>query len=311
MVFNRNAAIRLSPARDNFDITFEQYTSSAGVSSNATAPENNTYPVPAVIHTIFIGSKDKLRPSWALAAHACRAVHPDYNFEYWDNGRAERFVRRVYPGIWPTWKNYPYDIQRADSLRYMILHHYGGIFLDLDLLCLRPLTPLRAFDFVAPAAFPSGISNGFIVSRPKVPFLAEVIANLPKYDVSWFGLPYATISFSTGCHFFSTMHLFTKTNRSVLRVLWGPRRLHHLSGNVTTPLFHHFGSSSWHSYDAAFFKAIRSPSQSLFRIGATRSEWTWVAIILFPAIAASTFVATVLFVIYQLKMRSIRRRLRE
>lgn len=136
MVFNRNAAIRLSPARDNFDITFEQYTSSAGVSSNATAPENNTYPVPAVIHTIFIGSKDKLRPSWALAAHACRAVHPDYNFEYWDNGRAERFVRRVYPGIWPTWKNYPYDIQRADSLRYMILHHYGGtssIFMQISL----------------------------------------------------------------------------------------------------------------------------------------------------------------------------------
>lgn len=138
LIFNRNTSLRLSSARDNFDVTFEQYSSSTSSpssssaatssSNNAIAPENITYPVPAVIHNIFIGSKDNLRPSWALAAHACRTVHPDWNFEYWDNGRAERFVRRVYPGVWPTWKNYRYDIQRADSLRYMILHHYGGTY---------------------------------------------------------------------------------------------------------------------------------------------------------------------------------------
>ncbi|KIW17129.1 hypothetical protein PV08_04320 [Exophiala spinifera] len=310
LTFNHDTTIRISPARDDFDITFEEYTSSAAPSSHARAPGgNDTYPVPAIIHNVFLGSSDLLRSSWALAAHACRVVHPDYNFEFWDNARAERFVRREYPELWPTWKNYRYDSQRADSLRYMVLHHYGGIFLDLDLLCLRPLTPLRAFDFVAPAAYPSGISNGFLLSRPKGPFLAEVISNLPRYDVSWFGLPHATISFSTGCHFLSTMHLFTKTDRSILRILWGPRRLHHLSGNATTPLFHHFGSSSRHSYNADFFEALKPPPQSLFRIGATRSERDWAAIILFTAIAISTFVATVLFVVYRLKTRSNRQRL--
>ena len=31
-----------------------------------------------------------------------------------------------------TWDAYPYNIERADAIRYFVLHHYGGIYLDLD-----------------------------------------------------------------------------------------------------------------------------------------------------------------------------------
>lgn len=149
---------------------------------------------------------------------------------------------------------------------------FPGIFLDFDLQCLRPLDPLRQFDFVSVAAKPSGISNGFLMSSPRHPFLKSVVENLPRYNINWFGLPYATVMFSTGCHFLSYvapfhLHLISKScshytnlcrtihaffpNRDDLRILWGPNRLHHLSGAVTTPLFRHFGMSSWHSFDGA------------------------------------------------------------
>lgn len=75
--------------------------------------------------------------------------------------------------------------------------------MDMDLFCVRPLTPLRQFDFVAAAANPSGLSNGFIMSKPRLPFMAEVIQSLKPYDLSWFNLPYVTVSFSTGCHYLS------------------------------------------------------------------------------------------------------------
>jgi hypothetical protein len=75
--------------------------------------------------------------------------------------------------------------------------------MDMDLYCRRSLEPLRQFDFVAPAAYPKGVSNGFIMSRPNLPFLREVITKLVDYDLDWFGLPYATVSFTTGCHFLS------------------------------------------------------------------------------------------------------------
>jgi mannosyltransferase OCH1-like enzyme len=79
----------------------------------------------------------------------------------------------------------------------------SGIFLDLDLQCRRPLDPLRRFPFVAPAATPMGISNGFIMTAPQNPFLGFVLSNLERYNVNWFGLPYAIVMFSTGCHFLS------------------------------------------------------------------------------------------------------------
>jgi inositol phosphorylceramide mannosyltransferase catalytic subunit len=78
-----------------------------------------------------------------------------------------------------------------------------GIFLDLDLQCLRPLDPLREFNFVAVAANPIGISNGFIMAKEKHPFFLHVIKNLPRYNLRWLGLPYATVMFSTGCHYLS------------------------------------------------------------------------------------------------------------
>lgn len=49
-----------------------------------------------------------------------------------------------------------------------------------------------------------------------------------------------------------TIHTL-QPNRSELKVLAGPPdnfRLHSLNGHVSTPIFDHLGSSSWHSYDA-------------------------------------------------------------
>jgi inositol phosphorylceramide mannosyltransferase catalytic subunit len=43
-------------------------------------------------------------------------------------------------------------------------------------------------------------------------------------------------------------------NRSELKILAGPPdnfKMHSLNGHVSTPIFNHLGSSSWHSYDAA------------------------------------------------------------
>lgn len=147
--------------------------------------------------------------------------------------------------------------------------------------CSRPLTPIRKFEFVAAAAYPAGISNGFMMAKPRLPFVKRLIDNLPKYNLSWFGLPYLTVSFSTGCHYLSwvtpesyhqdikpdlcicsrTIHATETINRTNLRVLWGPNRLHQLNGNASTPIFHHLGSSSWHSYDAAFFNTIGKPGK--------------------------------------------------
>jgi mannosyltransferase OCH1-like enzyme len=39
---------------------------------------------------------------------------------------------KEYPWFLETWDNYRFPIQRADSIRYFILAHHGGIYVDLD-----------------------------------------------------------------------------------------------------------------------------------------------------------------------------------
>ncbi len=182
-------------------------------------------------------------------------MHPQYEYRFWNDRNAEEFVAREFPEMLDTWNSYRYRIQKVDSLRYMVLYAYGGecvqtsakknelfppasekkvvrsesiavvnskplhspgIYLDLDLQCLRPLDPLRQFNFVAVvAANPTGISNGFLMISPRHPFLKHVIQNLPRYNINWLGLPYATVMFSTGCHFLSYVPTSNMTYRKL------------------------------------------------------------------------------------------------
>lgn len=55
-----------------------------------------------------------------------------------------------------------------------------------------------------------------------------------------------------------TIHTL-QPNRTDLKILAGPEtnpNLHSLNGNVVTPLFHHLGSSSWHSYDGRLIVSL-------------------------------------------------------
>ncbi len=56
----------------------------------------------------------------------------------------------------------------------------------------------------------------------------------------------------------STIHTL-QASRTDLKILAGPPenpKLHSLNGDVVTPLFHHLGTSSWHSYDASLIVSL-------------------------------------------------------
>ena len=43
-----------------------------------------------------------------------------------------------YPWFLETWDNYPFNIERADAIRYFVLAHYGGVYIDLDDVSVKP-----------------------------------------------------------------------------------------------------------------------------------------------------------------------------
>ncbi|KAK3358001.1 glycosyltransferase family 32 protein [Lasiosphaeria hispida] len=238
----------ISAAVDDFDITFANYS----LRQVSAAPFDDR--IPPVIHHVAMGAGAADHTAkWKDVRQSCIDMHPDWEAHLWTDETADKFVADYYPELYSMWKGYRYPIQRIDALRYMVLYHYGGVILDMDLQCKRALGPLRRFDFVAPAAHPTGFSVGFMMASKGNEFVGALVRNLQSYNRHWLWLPYPTVMFSTGCHYASMIHAFQR-NRSELKILAGTRdnfKLHSLNGRVSTPIFDHLGSSSWHSYDAA------------------------------------------------------------
>uniref|UniRef100_A0A7S3YQI4 Alpha 1,4-glycosyltransferase domain-containing protein n=1 Tax=Lotharella globosa TaxID=91324 RepID=A0A7S3YQI4_9EUKA len=65
-------------------------------------------------------------------------LHPFWEYRFWTDASGEDFVKSVYPKYWDLFEGFN-GIQRSDALRYFILHHYGGVYADLDVEPVKPL----------------------------------------------------------------------------------------------------------------------------------------------------------------------------
>lgn len=71
-------------------------------------------------------------------AHDCFAKNPTWRASYLTDTTADAWVARAYPtrpDIIHTFTNLTIPILKADFLRYLLLHHGGGLWLDLDVEC--------------------------------------------------------------------------------------------------------------------------------------------------------------------------------
>src|ERR1700753_2505455 len=112
--------LRISQDRDGFDVTFDSYSSKPSVSIDKSAP------VPAIMHHIMLGPTANNVTGLSTARQACVDMHPGYEFMMWTDTNSARFVKRYFSELYTMWSSYRYTIQKADSLRYMILYVYGG-----------------------------------------------------------------------------------------------------------------------------------------------------------------------------------------
>lgn len=45
---------------------------------------------------------------------------------------SEEFMRKEFRWFLSTYKSYKYPVQRVDAMKYFVLRHYGGIYIDMD-----------------------------------------------------------------------------------------------------------------------------------------------------------------------------------
>lgn len=103
--------------------------------------DHNTHKIPKIIHQIWLGSpvpdvfKEYMR-SWT-------EFHPEWTYILWDDDSIEQLHldnKFFYDAV----ENYGH---KSDIARWEILYRFGGVYVDIDFECLRPLDELLVYDF--------------------------------------------------------------------------------------------------------------------------------------------------------------------
>lgn len=209
--------------------------------------------IPKIVHQTY---KNETIPAvWKEAQQSCITLHkPEDGWEYklWTDDVMDEFIKQEYPWFLETFEGYKHPIQRADSIRYFVLSHFGGIYVDMDDGCNRSLEPLLSYPAWARKTVPTGISNDALGSVPGHPFFMRVVDELQNYDRSWI-LPYITVMGSTGPLFLSIiwrhwdaegLNVGDDADGGRVRILFPDEYM----GNTWSFFTHHKGDS-WHESD--------------------------------------------------------------
>ena len=130
----------------------------------------------------------------AYWSSTCVSKNLSFTHILWDDADNLNFVKERYPWFLATYKGYDVEIKRADAVRYMFLHTYGGIYLDMDFECLQPFDTLLEeysyYDILLGSIATDGdhwksknsIPNAIMFSKPGHHFWLEVLELLQKYS---------------------------------------------------------------------------------------------------------------------------------
>lgn len=139
--------------------------------------------IPRIIHRIWIGGP---QPEWLDGfADTWQDHHPHWEHVMWDD--------TTVTSLFPLENQDLYDRAgelteaghvpqfRADLLRYEILWQYGGLYVDADFVCYRPVDPLLEGSDAVSAFELDGkwAANGFLGATKGHPFIRRLIDGLP------------------------------------------------------------------------------------------------------------------------------------
>lgn len=210
-----------------------------------------------IIHQTYKTTNYSLHPNWVTASASCTALHPNWTYMFWTDEKILEFLTESYAWFLPTFHSYPYMIQKVDASRYFILYHYGDVYLDLDIGCLKSFDETIYSDLKFniegcgfPHTKPFGVSNDMMICfQPKNPILKKLMESLSKWNRNWI-IPYLTVLLSTGPLFLTFQIWFLEPSHQIfyLDEWYSSDSVIYFSG----------GQSVWHEWDASYIFWLQS-----------------------------------------------------
>ena len=137
--------------------------------------QENKLCIPKKIHQIWLGSE--LSEKCKKLRQTILDLHPDWEYKLWQEEDIEK-LGLTNKKMYDASKNYG---QKSDIARYEILYRFGGVYLDTDFECVKPLDDLHyRLDFYVGCDYGPRflIFNGLIGCSPGHPIMRECIESL-------------------------------------------------------------------------------------------------------------------------------------
>jgi len=93
--------------------------------------------IPKIIHQMAPEDKSKWSKLWHTCQKSVLDNFSDFAYEMWTHERVNNFVRTEYSQWFEAWSSLPLEIMKIDIARLMIIHKYGGIYLDMDVFVYK------------------------------------------------------------------------------------------------------------------------------------------------------------------------------
>ena len=98
-------------------------------------------PIPKIIYQTW--KTKQLHPNCIAVQDSIQALHPDYEMKLYDDTDIEEFIKREFDDhVYRCYMKLNVGAAKADFWRYCILYKYGGVYLDMDSVLIRPLSEL-------------------------------------------------------------------------------------------------------------------------------------------------------------------------
>ncbi|PAA91810.1 hypothetical protein BOX15_Mlig015448g4 [Macrostomum lignano] len=96
--------------------------------------------IPKILHYVF--KSEQVFDSYKPFIKSCLDQNPDWQVLFWSDSHSEKLIADHYARFIHKYRSYRDRLEKSDSVRYMILHKFGGVYLDMDVECRKPFSRL-------------------------------------------------------------------------------------------------------------------------------------------------------------------------
>jgi mannosyltransferase OCH1-like enzyme len=181
------------------------------------------FPIPKIIHLTY-KSKKEILPEWKDVIPSWKKTNPTWEIKFWSDKDNEELVKNEFPWFYETYKNFRYNIQRADAVRCCYLYKYGGLYIDMDYLPVNKIDKLFYSEknknnnqiYLTTSVNIPIFTNSFMASKQNCNFWIEFLKSIMNTKIKWYWTKHLEVMYTTGPN---KLNNFTKTTNIIIGII--------------------------------------------------------------------------------------------